>query len=141
MNRWEALVRYDDEIREAAATLIPFGSHWVAKLGEAFFALGENRKYLPNIVARLTEEATLEAQEAERAEALQWLWTVRTTKEDGEISKEALAVLIELCARGFQIGKEDDGSIRITRSDRGSSFAYSNPDIMRLGKILLKQPR
>ncbi|MEH2486452.1 hypothetical protein [Bradyrhizobium sp. AZCC 2230] len=69
MTRWEALVRYDDEIREAAAKLIQFGSHSVAKLGEAFFALDEDRKYLPNIVARLTEEAALEALEAERAEA------------------------------------------------------------------------
>jgi hypothetical protein len=50
MTRWEALVRFDDEIRDAAAKLMPFGAVWVEKMGAAFFALNEDRQYLPNIV-------------------------------------------------------------------------------------------
>jgi hypothetical protein len=57
MTRWEALVRFDDEIRAAAETLFPYGAIWVDKLGEAFFALNEDRKHLPNIVAQLIKEA------------------------------------------------------------------------------------
>jgi hypothetical protein len=48
MRRWEALVLFDDEIREAATKLVPFGAVWVDRLGEAFFALNEDRKYLPS---------------------------------------------------------------------------------------------
>jgi len=48
MTRLEALVRFDEELREAAEKLLPFGPEWVDKLGEAFFALNEDRKYLPN---------------------------------------------------------------------------------------------
>ena len=44
MTRWEALVRFDDEIGQAAMKLLPFSSAWVDKLGEAFFALNEDRK-------------------------------------------------------------------------------------------------
>jgi hypothetical protein len=57
MTRWEALIRYDDEIRAAAEALFPYGTASVDKLGEAFFALNEDRRYLPNIVAQLTKEA------------------------------------------------------------------------------------
>ncbi|MGY4437019.1 hypothetical protein ACVWWO_009496 [Bradyrhizobium sp. F1.13.1] len=65
MTRWEALVRFDDEIRDAATKLMPFGSFWVDRLGQAFFALNEDRAYLANIVSRLVEEAAFEAREAE----------------------------------------------------------------------------
>jgi len=57
MNRWEALVRYDSEIRDAAETLAPYGSVWIDKMGAAFFALKEDRKYLLEIVAGLVSEA------------------------------------------------------------------------------------
>jgi hypothetical protein len=60
--RWEALVRYDDEIRAAAEKLMPFGPEWVNRLGDAFFALSEDRSYLANIVERLRNEAKLEAE-------------------------------------------------------------------------------
>jgi hypothetical protein len=55
--RWDALVKYDEEISSAASELRPFGSEWIEKLGEEFFALNEDRRYLPRIVARLAEEA------------------------------------------------------------------------------------
>lgn len=128
MTRWEALVRFDDEIREAATKLIPFGPEWVDKLGEAFFALHEDRKYLPNIVARLTEEAELAAKEAE---ARQWL----VTFSGGErTSKEALAVLVELRARGYLVTKDGSAGLGIARPGGGTSFVYSNADILRFAK-------
>ena len=144
MTRWEALVQFDDEIREAAARLLPFGSVWVDKLGDAFFALHEDRRYLPNIVARLTaeaelaaREAALAAQEAERVAALKWLAAVSETASGEKTSKPALAVLIELRARGFQVAKDGAGAITVEGSG-GTLFAYSNSDILRLGEIWIK---
>jgi hypothetical protein len=61
MTRWEALVRHDEEVREATTELMPCRPVWVDKLGGAFLALNEDRKYLPNIVAQLKEEAEREA--------------------------------------------------------------------------------
>ena len=82
------MVRYDDEIRAAAERLFPFGGVWVDKLGEAFFALNEDRKCLPNIVEQLTKEAEHDA-------VVSWLSKVSRTA-DGEItSKEAIAVLLD----------------------------------------------
>jgi hypothetical protein len=89
MTRWEALVLFDDEIREAAAKLFPFGSVWVDRLGEAFFALNEERKYLPNIVARLKEEAERLAQEAEHAAVLGWIATLSVTADEGNQRRSA----------------------------------------------------
>ena len=43
------MLRFDDEIRAAAEKLRPFGDTWVAKLGQAYFALNEDRKYLAKI--------------------------------------------------------------------------------------------
>ena len=137
MTRWEALIRFDDEIREAAAKLIPFGSEWVDKLGEAFFALNEDRKYLPNIVARLTDEAERLAEEAAHAALLTWVATFSTIADGEETSEEALAILIEAQANGYQLAKDRDGTISITR---GSSISYvrSNAEVVRFGKFFLK---
>lgn len=77
MTRWEALVKFDDEIRAAALTLLPYGDVWVDKLGEAFFALNEDRKYLKNIVERLELEAFVAAHEAEKENAARWLKEIR----------------------------------------------------------------
>lgn len=136
MRRWEALVLFDDEIREAATKLIAFGPAWVERLGEAFFALSEDRKYLPNIVARLTEEAERLAKETERAAALAWVATFNTTADGIEVSEEALAILIEALANGYQLAKESDGAISATRSS-ATSFLRSNADILRFGKFFL----
>jgi histidinol-phosphate/aromatic aminotransferase/cobyric acid decarboxylase-like protein len=132
MTRWEALVRFDDEIREAAMKLIPFGWEWVEQLGEAFFALNEDRKYLANIVARLTEEAERLAVQAKHAAALAWVATFTTTADGEETSEEALAILIEAQAIGYQLAEDCDGTIRITRNT-STSFLRSNTDIVRFG--------
>jgi hypothetical protein len=55
--RWDALVRYDDDVVKAAEILKPFGDQWVRALGRAFLALNEDKSYLPNIVHRLSQEA------------------------------------------------------------------------------------
>jgi hypothetical protein len=67
MTRWEALVRYDPEIKAAALQLMPFGSAWVDRLGEAFTVLNEDRKYLPieaqsvGFTLTLKEDGTIDA--------------------------------------------------------------------------------
>ncbi|UGY05243.1 hypothetical protein [Bradyrhizobium quebecense] len=140
MTRWEALVRFDDEIRSAVRQLIPFGSPWVEELREAFFALNEDRSYLPNIVNRLIEEATIETLEAERTAAIQWTAAISKMPNGEVTSKEGMAVFIELRARGYQFAREGS-DIAISRSGRGTSFVRSNAEIMRLGRILLREPR
>jgi hypothetical protein len=137
MTRWEALVRFDDEIRNAAAKLIPFGPQWVDKLGEAFFALNEDRKYLPNIVAGLTDEAEWLAQMAAHAAAQAWVATFARTADGDETSEEALAILIEAQALGYQLAKDPDGTIRISRST-STSYLRSNEEIVRFGKFFRK---
>ncbi|WP_316204977.1 MULTISPECIES: hypothetical protein [unclassified Bradyrhizobium] len=62
IKRWQALVKYDDEVAAAARSLQHFGDKWVDKLGEEFFALNEDRKYLRPIASRLLEEAQRQEQ-------------------------------------------------------------------------------
>ena len=140
MTRWEALLRFDDEIRNAAMKLLPFGPGWVDQMGEAFFALNEDRAYLLNIVNRLIEEATFEHLEAERAAARQWLTAVERMPSGEQITKESLAVFVELQARGYQIVREGS-DVAISLTGRGTSLVRSNEEVMRLGGILLANPR
>jgi hypothetical protein len=136
MDRWEALVSFDDEIRQAALKLVPFGQGWVERLGEAFFALNEDRKYLPNIVERLVEEAKHDAVIEARKRALNWLVTFATTKEGEDTSEEALNVLIEAHAKGYQITKSESGIIEAKGNNTGTSYLWSNADIIRFGRSL-----
>jgi hypothetical protein len=57
MEKWDKLLRCDDEIRAAAEQLQPYGDFWVRVLGQVYFALNEDRKHLPSIVSRLVEKA------------------------------------------------------------------------------------
>jgi hypothetical protein len=131
MTRWEALVRYDPEVREAALQLMPFGSTWVDRLGEAFAALNEDRKYLPNIVTELVKEA-------EHLEMLAWLQRFAKTEDGESTSKEALAILIEAKAAGYQLTKEQDGTIKASRDGLGTSSLRSNADILRFSQFAFK---
>jgi hypothetical protein len=123
MTRWEALVQFDDEIRTAAAKLFPFGAVWVDRLGEAFFALKEDRSYLPNIVARLGEQAILD-----------WLAKFSVTASGEKITEEALTILADATAKGYQLSKGDDDTIRVCRNS-STTFLRSNADIIRFGKF------
>jgi hypothetical protein len=71
-DRWNALIRYDDELRAAAEELRSFGEAWVNELGRAYFALNEDRSYLPNIVTQLRREAERKREEAERDALKRW---------------------------------------------------------------------
>ncbi len=106
-------------------------------MGEAFFALNEDRNYLSNIVNSLIEEANLEALKAERAAAVQWFAEVVHLPDGADISKRSLAVLIELRARGAQIVRER-GAVTVTMTGRGTSYVRSNEDIQRIGRYCSK---
>jgi hypothetical protein len=127
MNRWEALVRFDDEIREAAEELIPYGVEWVDQLGQAFFALNEDRSYLPNIVERLRREAQF-------AGVHRWLERFRICSNGEVCSQEALDVLVKSTTLGYEIGIER-GVFTICRGE-AKSFLYSNADILRYDQFL-----
>jgi hypothetical protein len=131
MTRWEALVRYDPEIREAALQLLPFGSVWVDRLGEAFTVLNEDRKYLSNIVTELLKEA-------EHLEARAWLQKFSKTQSGDDTSEEAMAVLIEAQTEGYRLIKEEDGTIKASRDDLGTTSLRSNADILRFSQWAFK---
>jgi hypothetical protein len=134
MTRWEALVRFDDEIREAAAKLIPFGSIWVDKLGEALVALNEDRKYLPNIVTRLTKQA-------EQAAVLYFFATFSKTAGGETTSEEALSVLADAQAAGYRLSKDEYDGVFLVIGNTGTSCLRSNADIVRFGEIEILRQR
>ena len=112
---------------------MPFGSIWVDRLGEAFFALNEDRMYLPKIVERLIKEAEQQA-------ALNWFQMFSTTK-DGEVTNEdALEVLIEAQAAGYHLTKDADGTILVSGKNQGTSYLRSNADIIRFAGFSVRKP-
>jgi hypothetical protein len=126
--RWEALVRYDDEIRAAAEELKSFGPEWVTRLGEAFLALKEDRSYLANIVEQLRNEAKLEADG-------KWKRQFSRTANDEPPTQESLAILSEARDKGYSVGVESGGVITVSK-DSSISYLYSNSDVQRFGRIL-----
>ena len=66
--KWRALVKFDEDIAKAADTLRPFGDQWIAELGRGYFALGEDKRYLPNIVEKLVSEAKQEEERLRMAQ-------------------------------------------------------------------------
>jgi hypothetical protein len=134
--RWEALVRYDDEIRAAAESLIPFGEIWVSRLGEAFFALNEDRKYLPNMVSRLIAEAEQEQEEQEKEREERLLAPYRVTA-DGMLSTEkSLSIIREALVRGYTLELERDKTIKASNPGKKyTNYLRSNNDIYQFGKF------
>jgi hypothetical protein len=134
MERWRALSRYDDDIRAAVDQLAPFGEHWVIELARAYFALNESREYLPNIVARLLEEARLQkALECEQAEMQRWEPYRQTA--DGELcSEDCLDVLRRAEASGFTLSIERSGTFIVTKPGLGTSYLRSNYDIQQFAR-------
>jgi hypothetical protein len=92
-DRWNALLRFDDEIRTAAEQLRPFGDTWVYKLGQAYFTLNEDRKYLPNIVRELIAEAEAEAEQDQEPHFDAFFF--RRTADGKRCTDESLAILRE----------------------------------------------
>jgi hypothetical protein len=126
--RWEALVRYDNEIRVAAEELMPFGPEWVSRLADAFFALNEDRSYLNNIVERLRNEAKLEAES-------RWKSRFKRTADGEPCTQESLVILSEIRAKGYSLDVLSGGAIAVSK-DGSISYLYSNSDIERFSRIL-----
>jgi hypothetical protein len=54
--KWEALVKYDDDVASAEAKIRPFGQTWVDELAHSYLVLGE-KSYLQAIVSKIQERA------------------------------------------------------------------------------------
>jgi len=139
MDRWEALVRYDPEINEAATKLLPLGPKWIARLGEAFFALHEDRSYLPNIVSELQKEAALALIEAERLAAREFFQAFSKTQDGQNTTEEAMEILIKVRAAGGRFEREADGTIAASLDRRGTIFLRSSAEIVRFGQLALEE--
>jgi len=139
MDRWEALVRFDDEVREAAEKLRPFGLAFVDELGEAFMALREDRKYLPNIVRGLAEKARQIEAERLRAESERAISALRETQRGEDIVPETLDILLRaVTEHGYVILVQEDKTFVLSK---GTSKEYlrSNADIRRFGGFPAKE--
>jgi hypothetical protein len=133
LDRWQALTKYDPEIRAAVEALRPFGGVWVDKLGRDFFALNEDKSYLPNIVQTLKEEA-------ERYDREEWSAQFRYTA-DGELcSEESLNVLRKARVSGYALSTQSDGAF-ILQNNTTTRYLRTNGQILRFGQILPAQSR
>jgi hypothetical protein len=63
--KWQALERYDPELAMIASKLRVLGDKWVDEFARAYLALND-KKYLPNIVQKIIDDARLEAKELEQ---------------------------------------------------------------------------
>jgi hypothetical protein len=54
--KWDALVKYDDDVASAEKTIRPLGQKWVDELARSYLALGD-KSYLPKIVETIEERA------------------------------------------------------------------------------------
>jgi hypothetical protein len=136
--RWAALVKFDDEISAAAMLLQPYGDEWIDEFGRAFFALNEERKYIGNIVKRLTAEAEHNLAE-KSAEAMakieeQWKQVTRTTARGEPCTDESRNILAEAIRRGFTFYVEPNGTFVLSGS-AGSSYLRSNAEIKRFAQL------
>jgi hypothetical protein len=127
--RWEALVRYDEEIRAAAEKLSPFGAEWVNRLGDAFFTLNEDRIYLANIVERLRSEARSEAER-------RWKQRFSRTAQDESVTQDSLAILSEAEEKGYEVRVAISGVVIVTKGTLNLRL-YSNSDIKRFDQNTL----
>jgi hypothetical protein len=136
--RWRALIRYDDDIRDAAERLAPYGEHWINELGRGHFALNENKDYLPNIVSRLLDEAEADQRRQRREEAERWILAFRRTADGEMCTDEAMSILSRARAQGFTVGVERDGAFSITKAGVGTSYLRSNYDILEFSRWRLE---
>jgi hypothetical protein len=130
-DRWRALTKYDSEIRAAVETLRPFGDAWVDKLGRDFFALNEDKSYLPNMVQTLKDEA-------ERYDREEWSVQFRHTA-DGELcSEESMSVLRKARVSGYALSIQSDGAF-VLQNNTTTRYLRSNNQIRQLGQSLPDQ--
>jgi hypothetical protein len=131
LDRWRALTKYDPEIRAAVEALRPFGDVWVEKLGRDFFALNEDKSYLPNIVQTLKDEA-------ERYDREEWSAQFRYTADGEPCSEESMSVLRRARVSGYALSTQSDGAFVLQNSTM-TRYLRSNDQIRRLGQSLPDQ--
>jgi hypothetical protein len=138
--KWDALVKYDPEISAAAEKLRPHGDAWIDKLGQAYFALEEDRSYLSHIVNKLSEEAEAAAVQqkakAEQEMALRWARRFSLTVEGEPCNQASLDILRQAEMRGYVLTIDNQGAIAVTKDGRGTTYLRSNSDIERFGRFL-----
>src|SRR5262249_52105895 len=108
--RWNALARFDNEVRAAVEQLRPFGESLVNQLAQAYFALNEDKQYLSKIVHALIEEA-------ERKEAQRWADLFRITSDGEACTETSLNILREAEVRGWALGVERNRTFTATKRD------------------------
>jgi hypothetical protein len=139
LSKWQALVRYDPEISEAAGKLRPYGEEWVERCGEAYFSLEEDRKYLPHIVRKLIDEAEAgsaqKKAEVEQAAAQRWERQFSRLQSGEMCTKESLKILEAIEAQGYALTVDDSGTISVEKRGKGTSYLRSNEDIKRFHKF------
>jgi hypothetical protein len=129
------LVKYDSAIAEAAEKLRPYGEEWVTALGQAYFALREDKSYLPHIIQKLSKDAAtaqarqVEAQQQEAAR--RWASTFSYVGNRERCNKESLDILREAEKRGYVVAIDGQGTISASKQGRGTSYFHSNEDIQR----------
>jgi hypothetical protein len=138
-DKWGALVKYDAEISEAAEQLRPYGEAWINKLGHAYFALEEDRSYLPNIVRRLLDEAKDEEErkrvKVELEANQRWARAFPQTPNGEPCTEVSRNILRQAETLGYVVSI-DGRAIAVTKAGRGTSYLYSNEDIQRFGRYL-----
>jgi hypothetical protein len=124
--RWHALLRYDAEVAAAAEQLRALGEKWVGELGRSYFALNEDKRYLPNIVARLLEDAAAERAPNFGADLQQAL--------DGTLSASSIDILRQAENAGYRLEVEGR-SIAVCRN-ASRSYLYNEADVQTFGRSL-----
>jgi hypothetical protein len=65
VEKWNALLRYDDDIAKVAEKLRPLGDKWVDELARAYLVLND-KQYLPSIVQKIIADARKEDEQRQQ---------------------------------------------------------------------------
>jgi CarD family transcriptional regulator len=137
LDRWNALIRYDSDLRTAAKTLAPLGDMWVDKLRVDYFALNEDKKYLQAIVQTLLREASQKQVPAQPPSRNISEGFTRTF--DGErCTENSLQILERAKSIGYTLEISRDETITASKGT-ATSYLRSNSDILRFGTIIEEQ--
>ena len=104
-----------------------------------FFALDEDRKYLPNLVSTLKQEAELEVVRLEKLieEIAAWHWAerFRVLHDQKYCTPLSLKILRRAEKTGYTLTVEKDRTIAATKSGEGTSYLRSNFEIEHWGRV------
>jgi hypothetical protein len=125
-NKWNALVKYDDEIALIANKLKPLGQRWVDEFASSYLAL-DDKRHLPNLIRKIITDARNEA-DLPPLEGQQNL--------DYELTQKSIDILREAKANGYEVeldAKEKSVVVR-KRGIEGTWYLGSNEEIDNFGK-------